>query len=390
MGSATTMSFTFLARYLNLLGHSKAEIGAVQASDSWGKALIALPAAFLLARRSARTVFVRAAFVGGAALFVLPMLDGLGPVSIAAFVMGLALAVYTIGVGPFLYRHTGDTERATVFSLAEASGTAASVIGAATAGITVALLTGPLGSEARATGAVLQLAGLSVLCAALAFRRIEDDAPSVTPDVRLWSLVRANRGVLARFAAPQLLVSTGAGFCIPFLATYFQERFQLAPGGWGATFALGQVLMTVGFLATPALISRFGYVRSMVAIEVSSLPFFVILAFTTSLPIAVFAFLMRGALMNATHPIHKNLMMQATPAGAREVQTGLNATLWGFGWIVGPLAAGTVLDATGDDYRLLMLTTVGLYASAAILTWILLRPIEQQLVLQRAADVARA
>ena len=61
---------------------------------------------------------------------------------------------------------------------------------------------------------------------------------------------------------------------------------------------------------------------------------------------AMFAFLMRGALMNATHPIIKNLMMQATPPGAREVQTGVNATLWGVGWVVGPLAAGRVLDAT--------------------------------------------
>jgi predicted MFS family arabinose efflux permease len=122
-----------------------------------------------------------------------------------------------------------------------------------------------------------------------------------------------------------------------------------------------------------------GFVRSMVAIELASIPFFLALAFTTSLPVAVFAFLMRGALMNTTHPIHKNLMMQATPAGAREVQTGINATLWGFGWIVGPLAAGAVLDATGNDYRYLMCTTVAMYVTAAALTWILLRPVEDRL-----------
>jgi nitrate/nitrite transporter NarK len=75
-------------------------------------------------------------------------------------------------------------------------------------------------------------------------------------------------------------------------------------------------------------------------------------------------------------------MMQATPEGAREVQTGLNAALWGFGWIVGPLAAGAVLDATDNDYRYLMCVTVGMYVTAALLTWILLRPVEAEL--QRA------
>ena len=137
--------------------------------------------------------------------------------------------------------------------------------------------------------------------------------------------------------------------------------------------------MTAGFLVTPFVLARLGFVKSMVAIELSSLPFFLALAFTGNLAVAMLAFLMRGALMNATHPIHKNMMMQATPAGAREVQTGINATLWGIGWVVGPLCAGRVLDATGDDYTVLMCTTVVIYVIAAALTWVLLGPVERAL-----------
>ena len=185
--------------------------------------------------------------------------------------------------------------------------------------------------------------------------------------------------LIARFAAPQFLVACGAGFCIPFLPTYFQERFAVDPDGWGLLFASGQVLMTAGFLLTPLALRRLGFVRSMVAIDVSSLPFYLCLAFTGSLWLAVLAFLMRGALMNATHPIHKNLMMQASPPAARELQTGVNATLWGVGWVIGPLAAGRVLDATNDDYAVLMCTTVGIYAVAATLTLLLLRPVERTL-----------
>ncbi|MEE8467446.1 MAG: hypothetical protein V3T22_03275, partial [Planctomycetota bacterium] len=42
------------------------------------------------------------------------------------------------------------------------------------------------------------------------------------------------------------------------------------------------------------------------------------------------------------------------------------------------LAAGRVLDATGNDYTVLMLVTVGLYLTAAVLTWILLAPVERR------------
>lgn len=382
MGATQAVTWTFVARWLNVLGHSKTEIGVFQSLDSWGKVAIALPAAFVLARRPARGVFVTSAIVAGVAYAVLPFLPSLRWMYAANFVAGLAMTVHYVAIAPFLFRHTGDAERATVFSLAEAARTFAAVIGAGLAGLGVSALTGPLGGEAEATSAVISSGGLFALCAAVAYSRIHDPEPSMARGSRILPVVRAHRGLLGRFAAPQFLIALGAGFCIPFLPTYFQERFLVTPQHWGLLFAGGQVLMTAGFLMTPMILARLGFVRSMVAIELSSLPFFLMLAFTGSVGVAMLAFLMRGALMNATHPIHKNLMMRATPAGAREVQTGVNATLWGVGWVVGPLAAGRVLDATGNDYAVLMCTTVAIYVCAACLTWLLLRPIEDGLALE--------
>ncbi|MEM9802489.1 MAG: MFS transporter [Planctomycetota bacterium] len=384
MGAAQAVTWTFLARWLNVQGHTKTEIGTFQSLDSWGKVAIAIPAAFLLARRPARGVFVTAALVAGCAYLVLPLLPSLRWMYAANFVAGLAMTVHYVAIAPFLFRHTGDEERAAVFSLAEAARTFAAVAGAGLGGFAVARCAAPLGGEAEATSAVIMGAGALAIVGALFYARIEDREPSMRSGQRVLPVVREHAALLARFAAPQFVIACGAGFCIPFLPTYFQERFSVSPDGWGFLFAGGQVLMTLGFLMTPFALARLGFVRSMVAIELASLPFFLMLAFTTSLPVAMFAFLMRGALMNATHPILKNLMMQATPAGAREVQTGVNATLWGVGWVVGPLAAGRVLDATSDDYTVLMTTTVGLYAVAALLTWTLLRGVERRVVREQA------
>jgi len=216
------------------------------------------------------------------------------------------------------------------------------------------------------------------MLAAGVYARIQDGAPSLARGEPLLPVLRRHRGLLARFALPQFVMACGAGFCIPFLPLYFRDRFALSNSGFEILFASGQVLMTLGFLATPLILKRLGFVRSIISIELCSIPFFLLLAFTMDVRLAMVAFLMRGALMNATHPIHKNLMMQATPPGAREMQTGINATLWGVGWVIGPLAAGRVLDATGNDYTVLMLSTVGLYLTAAVLTWILLSPVERR------------
>lgn len=48
--------------------------------------------------------------------------------------------------------------------------------------------------------------------------------------------------------------------------------------------------------------------------------------------------------------------------------------------------AGRVLDATSDDYAVLMCTTVGFYLLAAALTWTLLRSVERQVAAQGSPE----
>ena len=59
MGGTQAVTWTFLARWLNGLGHTKTEIGTFQSLDSWGKVAVALPAAFVLARLSRRVPLAR-------------------------------------------------------------------------------------------------------------------------------------------------------------------------------------------------------------------------------------------------------------------------------------------------------------------------------------------
>lgn len=377
MGAAFSVPWTLLNLYLDGLGYSKVQIGNVQSAEAWGRGLVAIPAAFVLARRRTTPILAATAGLAGLAYAALPAMPNLLALWVLNAGRGLLDQVHHIAIAPFLFRHTSLKERAVAFGLAEAVHTLAAVVGSFGCGRAVDLLQPVGGDPTQAMGWVLAATGILPILAALAFLGIGEDVrpPEESPPV--LPTLRRHRGLVVRFAAPQFVLACGAGLVIPFLGLYFQERFDFQPGKVGTLFACGQVLMTTGFLASPWILRRLGFVRGIVLVELCSIPFFLVLAFSHHLPTAVAAFLMRGALMNTAHPIFKNLMMQASPPGLREIQNGVLGLLWGVGWIVGPLAGGLILDRSGGSYTALMCATVACYLVASCLTFLLLRPVER-------------
>jgi len=377
MGAAQSVPWTLIALYLDRLGYSKSQIGAVQSCDAWGKLVMALPAAFVLARRRTPPVLVASALVAGIAYCMLPWMPRPGLVMACNLLAGLAWSVHYVAIAPFLYRHSEASSQAGVFGLADAVHTAAAVLGAYLGGRGAHLLTQLVGNETRALAWVVASGGLLALCAAIPYARIEESEPAPARARPLGPLLREQRVLLLRFAFPQLLIGLGASISIPFLGLYFQDRFGRAPGDFATLQSIAALLMTGGYLLTPFAVARGGYVKSIVAFELLSIPFFVLLAFTTSLPLAICAFLLRAGLMNSATPILKNLAMRATPEGARELQNGITSLANSLGWVIGPHIGGWVLDRSADNYKWLMLTTVGIYLVAATVTGWLLSPLER-------------
>ncbi|MBK7643292.1 MAG: MFS transporter [Planctomycetes bacterium] len=377
MGAAQSVPWTMIALYLDRLGYTKSEIGSVQSCDAWGKLAMALPAAFVLARRRTPPVLTASALVAGSAYCMLPWMPTHGLVMACNLLAGLAWSVHYVAIAPFLYRHSDARQQAGVFGLADAVHTAAAVLGAFLGGRGAAALTHYLGDETRALAWVVASGGMMALCAAIPYSRIPEGDPAPARALPLVPLVRAQRGLIARFGFPQLLIGLGASMSIPFLSLYFQDRFAVAPGGFANLQALAALLMTAGYLLTPLAVARLGYVKSIVGFELASMPFFVLLAFTTSLPLAIAGFLLRAGLMNSATPVLKNFAMRATPEGGRELQNGITSLANSLGWVIGPHIGGWVLDRSEDNYKWLMLTTVGIYLVAAMITGWLLAPLER-------------
>ena len=378
MGISFTFPFTLLAIYLDKLGFSKSEVGFIASGQPWGQVLAAVPAALLLARFSTRNVLACAALVSGALYATLPWMPNKPLLFVVNLGAGFAWALHFTAGAPFLFRHSTQAGRPLLFSVAESSRMLASVFGAVLAGSLAAWFSKWLGDDLRGHAWALCTAGAFPALAALFYIRIEEGPRSRDAHPPMWPTLRKYRGLVMRFAAPQLLISLGSGMTIPFMSLYFTERFGFGSQEVGYLFGGGQVLMAFGFLSGPFLMASLGPVRAMMAVQLASIPFFLTLAGAEVAWIAAGAYLLRTAFMNASHPVLKTFMMEASPPNLQEVQNALLLCLWGVGWVVGPLIGGAVLDSTDNNYAILMYTTIAFYLAASLTMHITLRPVESR------------
>ncbi|HUU46657.1 MAG TPA: MFS transporter, partial [Acidobacteriota bacterium] len=112
----------------------------------------------------------------------------------------------------------------------------------------------------------------------------------------------------------------------------------------------------------------YGMVRTIVATEVASLPFMLVLAFTYNLPLATGAFLIRGGLMNLGVPIASNYMMERVGSADRALANSWSMLAWTLSWAIMAGLGGWMIEHWGFTWPLLIAS--GLYVAASITYWI--------------------
>jgi predicted MFS family arabinose efflux permease len=268
-----------------------------------------------------------------------------------------------VAAAPFFMRNAAPEERIYLFGFSFAVETLATICAAALGGIAIRRLTAALGAELLGLRcALLGIAALT-LFATFFFARIREDRPARARHSLREYLLARDWALLARLLSPNFLVGLGAGLIIPFLNLYFRDRFGQDPRQIGGFFAVSQFLTMIGFLAGAPLARRAGSVWAVALTELLSIPFFVVLALTHSLWLAVAAFWMRGALMNMSGPIISNFTMEMVPADQHTVTNSLRMLSWNVSWMVSTQVGGWLIQERG--YTLPMWITIALYAAAA-------------------------
>jgi MFS family permease len=284
------------------------------------------------------------------------------------FATGLGMALLEAGASPFIVRHSTPLERPFLFGVATALSPATGLLATLGVKLGAALWGESTSSSARM---LLVASGLS-LAALLPLLFLRDAPPGPSKDGRDD---RMDWRTASKFFLPELAFGLGAGLTIPFINLYFRNRFGLGAGTIGLYYAGAQALMMGAFLLAPVLAGRWGPVRTIIAFQLSSIPFFLLLAFTTSLETAVAAFLLRHACMNMVHPVGAHFAMEYIRPRQRARLNGLKQAANKLSWTLANrlggvlIAQGALLPMLVDGFGTVMLITIGCYVAGSLMYW---------------------
>jgi MFS family permease len=408
------------------LGFDLQFLGLLNASSIAVAAMLSLPLWWLVTRIGLSRSLLLSALLQAIGIGMTALWPSYAPLLIGVGLMGAAATIFQVSAPPYMMEQSDAATRDHLFSANAAVNLGFAGIVTFFAGDLKAWLGTLLGSDAEsalAYRATFAVAGLGVMLSILpllaigrqrrvepalsAISRRDQDEPklpqSVAGDRPAWlsrlplvaalldrlppnvrRIVEHPMAVLPLLVSP-LLISFGAAALIVYLNLFFKQRFDLSDSAVGRILAILSISTGLAALAGPAISTRIGKAPTIVATQLLSIPFLLVLGFVPVLSIAVAAALARGALFNMSSPLYDAFAMERTDETIRPIVIGLINGAYTVGYLVSPLISTWVQQRYG--FAPLFITTALLYGLAALTNyWLFVKqrsithrpPIEQR------------
>ena len=390
--------------YLRSIGYSPAAIGQTLSLKALGSALLALPASLVIARINPRRLLPVASILVAAAYVSQSLVVSGNAIAASVLLAGAFSTVFQVSSGPFFMRNSGPRERVHLFSLNAALSMGTGLIGSLAGGLLKDGLMALGLSEPWAYRVALLAGAAFVLSSFLPFSRIgeareevaegdigaavdslvpmaeAEPAPASAAAARGRAEALASRResidprmrisffLWVKLLLPGFLVGLGAGLTIPYLNLYFKLVFNLGDAAIGAAVAAGQVATFLGMAASPVIARRIGKAPSVFITQGLSIPLILVLAFVSSLPLALAAYLARQVLMNMSTPIQDNFALELVPPRRQGIVNAMKMLAWTGSWTIAARISGDLIDRGGFGFSFVL--TASFYAASTILFWL--------------------
>ncbi|OCA87629.1 multidrug transporter [Bacillus sp. FJAT-27225] len=336
--------------YVRELGYTESVNGQIIAMASLATAIILVPAGMIGDRFGRKRVILAGILVSGLLLFSRAVATDEGLLIYLAFAAGLAGAFLQVSGIPWLAENSEPSERVNLFALQAALMTAASVVGNLLGGLLTDFF-GLFMSDLESIRLTLLIgAGIYITGAIPAFNfqapinRAQSSPSAAGSSGKKSSYNLSGFKIIALFAISQMLIGFGAGLVIPYLNLYFAGRFSASASTTSFIISLGQAATAFAMFIGPQVVKRVGEVRAVVYLQLASLPFLILTAYTQNLFLAAVGFLFRQALMNAGNPIQSSLIMSKVDDGMKGLANSINQMVFNLGWaLMGPVSTGIVV-----------------------------------------------
>ncbi|MHA1771873.1 MAG: MFS transporter [Candidatus Thorarchaeota archaeon] len=395
-GMMTAFSFGISNVIFNLyfleVGFGEDFIGFFLSISLFASSGIALIAGILSDRVSRKKTVIVANLVSLIAFFVqYTFLNPIGLI-LSQAVLGLAIAFNSVSWSPYITELTTDKERAHLFGvsggLSLLSVLAGNILGGFLPGL---LLRGfeQVSSLAIAYRWTLWLSLIPYGIGILVIFSMTGDTPDVSSLVRFSRKDVKHWGFIGRYALVVATVGLGAGMIVMFFNIFFsaEATFGASPELIGIIFGINTIVLAAGNFVAPALADRIGKVRTVVVTELFSIPFLLMIAWATTLELAVLAYVSRTALMNMAGPVSQAFFMESLTKNERSTASGLVSTGDSFARGIAANIGGWLLSQ--GLYRLPYLLVSGLYLLAVILFYVFFHDKEKELEARESAEILK-
>ncbi|WP_078392158.1 MFS transporter [Shouchella patagoniensis] len=359
--------------YIRELGYSDHLNGQVIAFQAAATAIALLPAGILGDRYGRKRMLMIGSIMLAISFAIRSFSSTEMPLLFGAGLTGFFFAFLQVSAIPLLAENSKEKQRVKLFALHAALMMGANVIGHLFSG-TLADLLYQFSAMTMLQAVQLTLI-LAFFLAAISFfplLKVKDgeqgkgiikvaEVANHSPKSEEWKII-------ALFAVSSLLIGFGSGLVIPYLNLYFNDRFDLNYSAIGLVLSLGQGMTVIAMLIGPKVVNRFGEVKAVFLLQMGSIPFLLLTAFTNVLWFAIIGFLFRQALMNAGNPIQAALVMKLIHPRMRGTANSVTQMVFQLGWaLMGPVSMG-IVAAYGayNGYAIVFVITACLYVLGSV------------------------
>jgi MFS family permease len=353
--------------YIRELGFNQIVNGKVIAMTSLATALMLIPAGILSDKAGRKKLMLYGAVATGLILFTRSIVESQSLLILFAFGTGLASAFIQVSIIPWLAENSKPEQRVHLFSIHFALMTGANVVGSLLGGILTDLF-GMMVPGLESIRFTLMIGSFLFMAALIPILKLNEKRPSRISASDMKEKPKgiphkASFKIILLFAIAQLMIGFGAGLVIPYLNLYFADRFMASNSLIGLVISLGQGATAVAMIIGPMVVRRLGEVKAVVVLQMLSLPFLLLTAYTQNFWLAALGFLFRQALMNAGNPIQMSLMMSKVDDSMKGLANSVNQMVFNLGWaVMGPVSTGIVLKyGSYWGYATVFTITAGLY-----------------------------
>lgn len=338
-----------LARYLDALGFSPFQIGAIVAGTLVGSAAITLAVGLQAHRFAVRTLLLTAA----------ALMAGTGAGFAIATTFWLVLAVAVVGtlnptggdVSVFLpteqallAAHVEPHRHTAIYARHNLSGAFAAALGALASALPEPIAHALDVDAIDVQRASFLLYAAVALAVAAMYRGLPNERPSSDLTKRRRGALDQSRRTVLELAALFSLDSAGSGFVVQsLLVLWLHLRFDLAPATTGVVFFAAALLGGLSQLFAGPLAARIGLIRTMVFTHVPANALLATAAFAPNATVAVALLLGRALMSQMDVPARQAFVMAVVRPEERPAAASVTNVPRSLASAATPLAAGVLL-----------------------------------------------